>query len=78
MCIIDRLTIIRDKHPDWLRRSDQWPFLQQGVPAVFLSVEDHEDYHRVTDHADKILPDLAAKTTRLAFLAALDLARHVP
>jgi Zn-dependent M28 family amino/carboxypeptidase len=72
------LTIIRDKHPDWLRRSDQWPFLQQGVPAVFLSVEDHEDYHRVTDHADKILPDLAAKTTRLAFLAALDLARHVP
>jgi Zn-dependent M28 family amino/carboxypeptidase len=72
------LTIIRDKHPDWLRRSDQWPFLQQGVPAVFLSVEDHEDYHRVTDHADKILPDLAAKTTRLVFLAALDLARHVP
>jgi len=72
------LTIIRDKHPDWLRRGDQWPFLQQGVPAVFLSVEDHADYHRVSDEADKILPELAAKTARLAFLAACELARHVP
>ena len=72
------LTIIRDKHPDWLYRGDQWPFLQQGVPAVFLSVEDHEDYHQVTDEVDKILPELAAKTARLAFLAAIELARHVP
>ena len=72
------LTIIRDRHPDWLRRSDQWPFMQRNVPAVFLSVEDHEDYHRVSDHADKIFPQLAAKTARLAFLAALDLACHVP
>ncbi len=72
------LTIIRDKHPDWLHRGDQWPFLQQGVPAVFLSVEDHDDYHQVSDETDKILPELAAKTARLAFLAAVDLARHVP
>jgi len=72
------LTIVRDKHPDWLYRGDQWPFLQQGVPAVFLSVEDHDDYHQVSDETDKILPELAAKTARLAFIAAVDLARHVP
>lgn len=72
------LTIIRDKHPDWLGRGDQWPFLQQGVPAVFLSVEDHEDYHKVSDEVDKILPELAAKTARLTFLAARELACHVP
>lgn len=72
------LTIVRDKHPDWLYRGDQWPFLQRGVPAVFLSVEDHEDYHKVSDEADKILPELAAKTARLTFLAACELARHVP
>jgi Zn-dependent M28 family amino/carboxypeptidase len=72
------LTIVKNKHPDWLYRSDQQPFLEQGVPAVFLSVEDHEDYHRVTDHADKILPCLAAKTTKLTLLAALELAHPVP
>ncbi len=72
------LTIIRDRHPDWLYRSDQAPFLRKGVPAVFLSVEDHEDYHQVTDEVDKIFPELAAKTARLAFLAACDLACHVP
>jgi Zn-dependent M28 family amino/carboxypeptidase len=72
------LKIIRDKHKDWLWRSDQAPFLERGVPSVFLSVEDHEDYHKVTDSAEKILPDLAAKTAQLTFLAALNLARDVP
>jgi len=72
------LHIIKNKHPEWLQRSDQAPFLERGVPSVFLSVEDHEDYHRVTDHTDKILPDLAAKTAQLSFLAAIDLANGVP
>lgn len=68
------LDIIRDAHPDWLDRSDQAPFLDRGVPSVFFSVEDHEDYHEVTDHTDRIMPDLAAKTAQLTFLAAVDLA----
>ncbi|MBC8203584.1 MAG: M20/M25/M40 family metallo-hydrolase [Planctomycetes bacterium] len=72
------LRIIKNKHPDWIHRSDQAPFLEQGVPSVFLSVEDHEDYHRVTDHTEKILPGLAAKTAQLSFLAAIDLAGGVP
>ena len=72
------LHIVKNKHPDWLLRSDQAPFIDKGVPCVFLSVEDHEDYHRVSDHSDKILPELAAKTAQLAFLAAIDLARPVP
>lgn len=68
------LTIVRDAYPDWLDRSDQAPFLDRGVPCVFFSVEDHEDYHQVTDHADKILSGLAAKTAQLVFLTAVDLA----
>jgi hypothetical protein len=72
------LRIIKNKHPEWLHRSDQAPFLERGVPSVFFSVEDHEDYHRVTDHTEKILPDLAAKTAQLAFLAAINLAGGVP
>ncbi|MGA1056895.1 MAG: M20/M25/M40 family metallo-hydrolase [Phycisphaerales bacterium] len=65
------LEIRFDTHPDWLDRSDQGPFLAKGVPAVLFSVEDHEDYHQVTDHADRILPGLAMKTSRLVALATL-------
>ena len=70
------LEIRFDTHPDWLDRSDQGPFLAKGVPAVLFSVEDHEDYHQVTDHADRILPGLAAKTSRLVALATLLLAER--
>ena len=63
-----------DEHPDWLSRSDQWPFIRKGVPALLFSVEDHEDYHQVSDHADRIMPDLARNVARLAALATLDLA----
>ena len=63
-----------DKHPDWLPRSDQWPFIQKGIPAVLFSVEDHEDYHKVTDHADKIIASLAARVSQMIALAVLDLA----
>lgn len=64
------LNIRADEHPDWLRRSDQGPFLAAGVQAVLFSVEDHADYHQVTDHADRIDADLAMKSSRLAALAA--------
>ncbi|MAI66772.1 MAG: hypothetical protein CMJ26_02705 [Phycisphaerae bacterium] len=72
------LNIIRNAHTDWLSRGDQAPFIDRGVPSVFLSVEDHEDYHRVSDHTDKIIPELAAKTAQLTFLAAIELAHPVP
>lgn len=54
-----------DTHPDWLDRSDQGPFLRAGIPAVLFSCEDHEDYHQVTDHADRIDATLAAKVAAL-------------
>ncbi|MFK7959246.1 MAG: M28 family peptidase [Phycisphaerales bacterium] len=63
-----------DEHPDWLPRSDQAPFLAKDRQAVLFSVEDHEDYHQVTDHADKVLPKLVERTTRLVALAAWDVA----
>ena len=52
-----------DTHPDWLQRSDQGSFLAASIPAVLFSCEDHEDYHKVTDHADKV--DLPPKPRRL-------------
>ena len=55
-------------------RGDQLPFRQAGVPSVFLSVEDHEDYHMTSDTTDKVMPELAAKTAELTLWAAIELA----
>ncbi len=63
-----------DEHPDWLDRSDQGPFLKKGVPAVLFSVEDHEDYHKVSDEVAKIDASLAAEVAQLVALAAIDAA----
>lgn len=68
------LDIQFDKHPDWINRSDQGPFVARKVPAVLLSVEDHEDYHQVTDHADKVLPKLVERVTRMVCASVLDFA----
>jgi hypothetical protein len=37
-----------------LQRSDQWPFLKRGIPALFIHTGEHPDYHQPTDTADKI------------------------
>jgi len=34
--------------------SDADPFQRRGIPAVFMTTGLHEDYHRVTDHAELI------------------------
>ncbi len=58
------------EHREWLSQSDQHAFLQRGIPAIYFGVEDHPDYHHVTDHADRILPGLAARVARLVLLMA--------
>jgi len=50
-----------------LQRSDQWPFLAHGIPAVFLTTGLHPDYHTPQDDTDRI--DFA-KLERVARLAA--------
>jgi hypothetical protein len=37
-----------------LRRSDQWPFLQRGVPALFFHTGLHPDYHTMNDRPERI------------------------
>ena len=64
-----------DEHPDWLDRSDQGPFLAKKVPAVLFSVEDHADYHKVSDEVSKIDAALAAETAQLVALAAVNMSK---
>ena len=63
-----------DTPEDLLRRSDQWPFLQKGVPAMFFHTGEHPDYHTPRDTPDKINYPKLEKITRLVFLTTQDLA----
>ena len=50
-----------------LQRSDNWPFLSRGIPALFLTTGLHPDYHTPDDDTARI--DFA-KLTRVTKLAA--------
>ncbi len=39
---------------DWTNQSDHGRFHAAGIPFVYFGVEDHADYHRPSDTADKI------------------------
>jgi peptidase M28-like protein len=67
------LTLLEDYDrgaQDLLHRSDNWPFLAHGIPALFLTTGLHPDYHTPTDDVEKIDFDKLARVTRLAARAA--------
>jgi Zn-dependent M28 family amino/carboxypeptidase len=57
-----------------MRRSDHWPFLNTGVPAVWVHTGLHPDYHTVNDDADRINYEKMEKIGRLVYQASWDLA----
>jgi Zn-dependent M28 family amino/carboxypeptidase len=59
---------------DLMRRSDQWSFLQRGIPAIFFFAGLHPDYHTPRDTADKINYPKLEKAARLVYLATSQLA----
>jgi Zn-dependent M28 family amino/carboxypeptidase len=59
-----------------LRRSDQWPFLQFGVPAVFFHTGLHPDYHTADDRPEKIRYAKLERIARLVHQASWDLAQQ--
>ncbi len=64
-----------DNNPSNLvRRSDQWPFLQRGVPALGFMTGLHPDYHTVYDRPEKINYVKMEKIARLVHQASWDLA----
>jgi hypothetical protein len=58
-----------------LRRSDQWPFLNNGVPAVFFHTGLHPDYHTPDDRPEKINYAKMERIVRLVHQASWDLAQ---
>jgi hypothetical protein len=60
-------------HPDrFYYRSDHYPFLRMGVPAVWLFCGTTPDYHQLTDTIDRVDFSKMEKIARLAYAAALE------
>ena len=57
-----------------LRRSDQWPFLQLGVPSLFFHTGLHPDYHTEFDVPEKINYAKMARIARLVHRLSWELA----
>ncbi len=57
-----------------VRRSDQWPFLQHGVPAMGFITGLHPDYHTQYDRPEKINYVKMEKITRLVHQVSWDIA----
>jgi Zn-dependent M28 family amino/carboxypeptidase len=51
----------------YYQRSDHYNFARKGIPVVFFCDGEHEDYHKVSDHADKLDFAKMERVTRLAF-----------
>ena len=57
-----------------LRRSDHWPFLQVGIPALFFHTGLHPDYHQETDTPDRINYPKMERIVRLVHAVSWELA----
>ncbi len=57
-----------------VRRSDQWPFLQHRVPAVFFHTGLHPDYHTTQDRPERIEYGKMERITKLVYQTSWDLA----
>ena len=53
------------------QRSDHYNYAKKGIPIIFFTAGEHEDYHRVTDEASKIDYDKLARVTQLMLESGL-------
>ncbi len=62
-------TILKDKGT-LIGGSDHYNFYKKDIPFMFFFAGFHDDYHQLTDHADKINYRKAANIARLVFFTA--------
>ncbi|MGH7599210.1 MAG: M20/M25/M40 family metallo-hydrolase [bacterium] len=54
-------------------RSDHFNYALKGIPIIFYTDGDHEDYHKVTDHVEKVDFENMLKITRTIYAMAWEL-----
>ena len=60
------------KHPDnFFFRSDQYPYIQYGIPAVWYFCGTTEDYHQETDTIDRADFIKMERVTRFVYLSSM-------
>jgi hypothetical protein len=59
-----------------MRRSDHWPFLQHGIPALWFHTGLHPDYHTIYDRPEKINYEKMERVARLVYQMSWDLAQQ--
>jgi Zn-dependent M28 family amino/carboxypeptidase len=64
-----RMTALDDRWPEqnFYQRSDHYHFAKRGVPVLFFFNGTHADYHRATDHPDKIDGEKLARIAQLMY-----------
>ena len=65
-----------DNPSNLLRRSDQWPFLSRGVPALFVHTGLHADYHTSRDVPEKLNYEKMTRIVQLAYQLSWNLANN--
>jgi Zn-dependent M28 family amino/carboxypeptidase len=68
--------VLDNNSSNLLRRSDHWPFLQKGIPAVFFHTGLHPDYHTTSDRPERINYPKMEQIARLVHQASWDLAKQ--
>ena len=63
---------------DWTNSSDHGSFHAKGIPFLYLGVEDHPDYHKPGDDADKIDPQFYRGTVEFAIALARRADKSLP
>ena len=64
----------RDAANSVLFRSDQYPFLQHDIPAVWWFTGFHPDYHQISDTVEKINFEKMARILKLAYTSGFEFA----
>lgn len=70
------MAVIDDKWPEerYYTRSDHYSFARKGVPILFFFNGAHEDYHKPSDHPDKIDAEKESRIVRMLFWLGLEIA----
>jgi Zn-dependent M28 family amino/carboxypeptidase len=66
-----------DNASNLLRRSDQWPFLYHGVPALFIHTGLHPDYHTERDRPDTVNYEKMARVVQMVHQLSWNLAQSL-
>jgi Zn-dependent M28 family amino/carboxypeptidase len=61
-------------HPDrFFFRSDHYPYMRYGIPAVWVFCGTTEDYHQVADVAERVDYAKMARVTKLVYATLMDI-----